>query len=225
MSPPLQRVIVNKRPLFTQRDTDARIVVINPHVIHMCIFYKQTQIEVPMTDQEKQQIECVHPDAPSEEPVFVHECTHCEGVKEQYKNHEVRPFREKRGQIPLRKKTYEEKAHRFETMIRERQESRTTIQEEEDIVESLNTIFASSAFQHVRENMPGGDDDVKVSNIQALVRIVASQFKDPLIVLEKNVRWLPHEEYDEEYSCDEPIQLHVREHDGVASRPIDDECM
>jgi hypothetical protein len=141
-------------------------------------------------------------DAKTGEPFFVHRCQDCQPVREQYdiKVNPAVPFRERTGQLALRKKTYKERAHRFDTMIRARQSMRQ-VEVDAPVNDLLGMLYLTREFKVAREAM--AESMPVPSNDHALIRIICSKFKDPLFMLEKNVRFPPHMCYDEEYSCDD----------------------
>lgn len=136
------------------------------------------------------------------EPMYVHQCAQCLPVQSQYKmeNETRKVFREKPGQLPLRKKTFTEKLHRFDSMIRDRQTMAGLSQIDDPVHELLTELYKTPAFKAVRSTMVG---EPMPSNAQTLVRVLCSQYKDPTLLLEKNGRQTVHADYDEEYSCEE----------------------
>jgi hypothetical protein len=120
--------------------------------------------------------------------------------------------------FPLIKKSYAQKAQRFEATIRQHQTRNEALPNDPTVVNGaalqdhefelveriLRECRQDSQFQRLKEYyQPAESGARKISDEQLLVRMLAQRFKDPFLVLERNARRL---NYDEEAWSEDEAQ-------------------
>lgn len=119
---------------------------------------------------------------------------------------------------PLIKKTAQQKLDRFSELIRQHQKrnaeaSRALQIQEFEVQQNLEVLYRTPEFRALAEHYYGKE---RTNGDRLLVHILASKYRDPLMLLEKHDRKVYKPDYEEEYS--------QQEEGSDATKPVTEEA-